>query len=121
MAATHHVITFDNRGICASSGSPATSIEQMATDAIAFIKAMDFEQVDLFGFSMGGMIEQEIVLMEPQLVRKMIIAGTGAAGGEGISTVARVTYLDMLRGFLTVIDDRWLCPNHPSRPNADAR
>ena len=43
---------------------------------------MGLEQVDLFGFSMGGMIAQEIVLMEPQLVRKMIIAGTGPAGGK---------------------------------------
>jgi pimeloyl-ACP methyl ester carboxylesterase len=100
-AATHHVITFDNRGIGASSGAPATSIEQMAKDAIIFIKAMGFERVDLFGFSMGGMIAQEIVLMEPHLVRKLIIAGTGPAGCEGISKVARVTYLDMVRGFLT--------------------
>ena len=60
-AAQHRVITFDNRGIGASSGSPATSIEQMARDAITFIKAMGFERVDLFGFSMGGMIAQEIV------------------------------------------------------------
>jgi pimeloyl-ACP methyl ester carboxylesterase len=64
-AASRHVITFDNRGIGASSGAPATSIEQMAKDAITFIKAMGFERVDLFGFSMGGMIAQEIVLMEP--------------------------------------------------------
>jgi pimeloyl-ACP methyl ester carboxylesterase len=105
-AATRRVIAFDNRGVGASSGSPATSIEQMAEDAITFIKAMGLEQVDLFGFSMGGMIAQEIVLMEPQLVRKMIIAGTGPAGGEGISAVARVTYLDMVRGF------------HSSRPEA---
>src|SRR5206468_5600599 len=74
LAAKHHVITFDNRGIGASSGSPATSIEQMAKDAITFIKAMGFKQVDLFGFSMGGMIAQEIVLMEPPLVRKMSLA-----------------------------------------------
>lgn len=53
-AANRHVITFDNRGVGASSGAPATSIEQMATDAITFIKAMGFAQVDLFGFSMGG-------------------------------------------------------------------
>jgi pimeloyl-ACP methyl ester carboxylesterase len=50
---------------------------------------------------MGGMITQEIALMEPQLVRKMIITGTAPAGGVGISKVARVTYLDMLRGWLT--------------------
>jgi pimeloyl-ACP methyl ester carboxylesterase len=105
-AAKRRVIAFDNRGVGATSGSPATSIEQMAKDAITFIKAMGFEQVDLFGFSMGGMIAQEIVLMEPQLVRKMIIAGTGPAGGEGISKVARVTYLDMVRGFLTHQDPK---------------
>jgi len=105
-AAKHRVITFDNRGIGASSGSPASSIEQMANDARTFIKAMGFEQVDLFGFSMGGMIAQEIALMEPQLVRKMIIAGTGPAGGEGISKVARVTYLDIVRGFLTRQDPK---------------
>jgi pimeloyl-ACP methyl ester carboxylesterase len=106
LAAKHRVITFDNRGVGASSGSPATSIEQMAKDAITFIKAMGFEQVDLFGFSMGGMVAQEIVLMEPRLVRKMIIAGTGPAGGDGISTVARVTYLDIVRGFLTGQDPK---------------
>src|SRR5213594_28650 len=64
-AVSRRVITFDNRGIGASSGSPATSIEQMAKDAITFIRAMGLEKVDLFGFSMGGMIAQEVALMEP--------------------------------------------------------
>jgi pimeloyl-ACP methyl ester carboxylesterase len=104
LAAKHRVITFDNRGVGASSGAPATSMEEMARDAITFIRAMGLAKVDLFGFSMGGMVAQEIVLMEPQLVRKMILTGTGPAGGEGISTVARVTYLDMLRGLLTFQD-----------------
>jgi pimeloyl-ACP methyl ester carboxylesterase len=101
MAAQHHVITFDNRGIGASSGSPSNSIEQMADDAITFIKAMGFQQVDLVGFSLGGMVAQEVVLKEPQLIRKMVLAGTGPAGGEGISTVAGVTFLDMAKGFFT--------------------
>lgn len=105
-AEKRRVIAFDNRGVGATSGVPATSIEQMARDAVTFIEAMGLEQVDLFGFSMGGMIAQEIALMQPQLVRKMIIAGTGPAGGEGISKVARVTYLDMLRGFLTHQDPK---------------
>lgn len=105
-ATTHHVITFDNRGVGASSGAPATSMEEMAKDAISFIKALGLDQVDLFGFSMGGMIAQEIALMEPHLVRKMIITGTGPAGGEGISKVARVTYLDMIRGWLTFQDPK---------------
>ena len=106
LAKNHRVITFDNRGVGASSGTPAASIEEMARDAIIFIKAMGLDQVDLFGFSMGGMIAQEIALMEPQLVRRMIITGTGPAGGEGISGVARVTYLDMLRGWLTFQDPK---------------
>lgn len=106
IAARHRVVTFDNRGVGASSGSPATSMEEMARDAITFIRAKGFDQVDLFGFSMGGMVAQEIVQMEPQLVRRMIIAGTGPAGGEGISQVARVTYLDMLRGWLTFQDPK---------------
>jgi len=105
-AAQHRVIVFDNRGVGASSGSPAKSIEQMAEDAIAFIKAIGFERVDLFGFSMGGMIAQEIVQMAPQLVRKMIITGTGPAGGIGISNVGRVTYLDMVRGWLSFQDPK---------------
>ena len=101
IAARHHVITFSNRGIGASSGEPANSVEQMADDAITFIKGMGLQKVDLVGFSLGGMVAQEIVLKEPQLVRKMVLAGTGPAGGEGISTVAGVTFYDMLRGFFS--------------------
>lgn len=101
IAAKHHVIAFNSRGIGSSSGSPANSMEQMADDAISFIKAKGFQQVDLLGFSMGGMVAQEVVLKEPQLVRKMVLAGTGPAGGEGISTVAGVTFYDILRGLFT--------------------
>ncbi|WP_414636804.1 alpha/beta fold hydrolase [Aquabacterium sp.] len=106
IAAKHHVIVFDNRGVGASTGTPANSIEQMADDAITFIKGMGFKQVDLFGFSMGGMISQEIVLNEPQLVRKMILAGTGPAGGEGISAVAGVANYDLVRGLFTGQDPK---------------
>jgi pimeloyl-ACP methyl ester carboxylesterase len=106
LAARHHVIAFDNRGIGASSGSPSNSIEQMADDAITFIKAKGLRQVDLLGFSMGGMIAQEMVLKEPQLIRKMILAGTGPAGGEGISTVNGVANYDILRGLLTGQDPK---------------
>lgn len=106
LAAKHHVIAFDNRGIGASTGTPANTIEQMTDDAITFIKAKGFKQVDLFGFSMGGMIAQEIVLKEPQLVRKIILAGTGPAGGPGISTVAGVANYDLLRATLTGQDPK---------------
>lgn len=106
IAARHHVIAFDNRGIGASSGSPANSVEQMADDAIRFIKAKGHTQVDLLGFSLGGMVAQEIVLKEPTLVRKMVLAGTGPAGGAGISSVAGVTNYDILRGLLTGQDPK---------------
>jgi len=106
IAANHHVVVFDNRGVGASTGEPAATIEQMADDAISFIKAKGYTQVDLFGFSMGGMIAQEIVLKEPQLVRKIILAGTGPAGGEGISTVAGVSNRALIRGLLTFQDPK---------------
>lgn len=106
IAAKHHVIAFDNRGIGASTGSPSNAMEQMADDAITFIKAMGLKQVDLFGFSMGGMIAQEIVLKEPQLVRKLILAGTGPAGGPGISKVAGVANYDLLRATFTGQDPK---------------
>ncbi len=106
IAAKHRVITFDNRGVGASSGATPTTIEQMASDAVTFIRALGFDQVDLFGFSMGGMIAQVIAHEQPQLVRKMIIAGTGPAGGEGIDKVTRITYLDSARGLLTRRDPK---------------
>ena len=106
IAAKHRVITFDNRGVGASSGSTPTTIEEMARDAVTFIRALGFDQVDLFGFSMGGMIAQVIAQQEPQLVRKMILAGTGPAGGEGIDKVTRITYLDIARGLLTRQDPK---------------
>src|SRR5436190_3453818 len=78
----------------------------MASDAITFIRALGFDQVDLFGFSMGGMIAQVIAQDEPGLVRKMILAGTGPAGGEGIDKVTRTSYLDTARGLLTRRDPK---------------
>ena len=106
IAAKHRVITFDNRGVGASSGSTPTTIEEMASDAVAFIRALGFDQVDLFGFSMGGMIAQVIAQQEPWLVRKMIIAGTGPAGGGGIDKVTRISYVDIARGLLTRRDPK---------------
>src|SRR5438270_3884618 len=106
IAAKHRVITFDNRGVGASSGSTPNTIEAMAKDAGAFIRALDLDQVDLLGFSMGGMIAQVIAEDEPQLVRKLILAGTGPAGGEGIENVTRIAHLDTLRALLTLQDPK---------------
>ena len=106
IAARRRVITFDNRGVGASSGSTPTTIEQMADDAVTFIRALGFDQVDLFGFSMGGMIAQVIAHEQPRIVRRMILAGTGPAGGDGIDKVTRISYLDTARGLLTRRDPK---------------
>ena len=84
IAAKRHVITFDNRGVGASGGSVPHTIDEMAADAVAFIRALGHEQVDLLGFSLGGGVAQVITLEHPELVRRVILAGTGPRGGGGI-------------------------------------
>jgi pimeloyl-ACP methyl ester carboxylesterase len=106
IAAQHPVITFDNRGVGASTGTTPDTIQAMAGDAITFIRELGLNQVDLLGFSMGGMIAQMILQDEPQLVRKLILAGTGPAGGEGIKNVTRISHLDTIRGLLTLTDPK---------------
>jgi pimeloyl-ACP methyl ester carboxylesterase len=106
IAAKRRVIVFDNRGIGASGGSTPNSVEAMARDAIAFIRALGFDQVDLLGFSLGGMVSQVIAQDQPQLVRKLILAGTGPAGGEGIDKVTPITLRAMARGAVTFKDPK---------------
>jgi pimeloyl-ACP methyl ester carboxylesterase len=106
IAQNRHVITFDNRGVGASTGTVPDSIEAMADDAYAFITALGFDKIDAFGFSMGGMIAQVMVQSEPQLFRKLILAGTGPAGGEGIKNVTKLSHLDTVRALLTFQDPK---------------
>jgi pimeloyl-ACP methyl ester carboxylesterase len=106
VAARHRVITFDNRGVGASDGKTPTSIAGMARDTVAFIRALGFDQVDLLAFSLGGFIAQEIAQAEPQLVRKLILAGTGPAGGQGIDKVTATTIQDIVKGALTLKDSK---------------
>jgi pimeloyl-ACP methyl ester carboxylesterase len=106
LAASRRVITFDNRGVGATTGSPATSIDAMARDAVSFIRALGFDRVDLLGFSMGGMVAQVIAADHPALVRKLILAGTGPTGGVGIDRVTRVSNAAVLRGILTFTDPK---------------
>ena len=82
LAKTREVILFDNAGIGASSGEVPPSIPQMGANAIAFIRALDLPKVDVLGFSIGGMVAQEIGLQAPDLVRKLILVGTGPRGAN---------------------------------------
>lgn len=106
IAQHHHVITIDYRGVGASTGTPAPTVEAMADDAAAFITALGYRKVDIFSFSLGGMVAQALVLKHPELVRKLILTGTGPAGGHGIDQVAGTTYYDMLRSALARKDPK---------------
>ncbi len=106
IAAKRRVITFDNRGVGASTGSTPRTIQAMAKDAVTFIRALGLEHVDIHGFSMGGMIAQVIVQTDPQLVRKLILSGTGPAGGEGIKNVTLLSHLDTVRALFTLQDPK---------------
>jgi len=89
LARDREVILFNNVGVSSSSGEVPTKFEQMAADAIAFIKALGLKQVDLFGFSIGGMVVQEITLQAPDLVRRLIVDGTGPRGGQGMESLTQ--------------------------------
>ncbi|BEV08881.1 alpha/beta hydrolase [Methylophilus sp. DW102] len=75
------VVVFNNRGVGATNGVVADNIAQMTTDAYAFIQALGYKQVDVLGFSMGGFVAQELAAQHPELVRKVILAGTTHQGG----------------------------------------
>ncbi|HWT52137.1 MAG TPA: alpha/beta hydrolase [Caulobacter sp.] len=106
LASQHRVVALDNRGVGGSSGSVPRDIAAMARDAVAFIRAMGLQQVDLLGFSMGGFVAQQIVLSEPKLVRRLILTGTGPAGGVGIDKVTGISVRAMIKGALTSNDPK---------------
>jgi pimeloyl-ACP methyl ester carboxylesterase len=106
IAAERHVITFDNRGVGASTGTVPGSVEEMADDAYTLIKALGFDKIDIFSFSLGGMIAQDLVVKHPELVRKLVLTGTGPRGGKDIDKVVGVTYWDILRATLTRQDPK---------------
>jgi len=106
LAKEHTVIAFNNRGVGSSGGKVPLTVEEMAADTISFIKALGYEKVNLLGFSLGGMIAQYVIQQSPQLVNKLILAGTGPAGGVGIENVTKLTLLDMLRAAVTLNDPK---------------
>src|SRR5260370_14837082 len=87
LARDREVILFNNACVSSSSGEVRTTFEQMGANAIAFIKALGLKQVDILGFSIGGMVAQEITLQSPDLVRRLIVDGTGPRGGQGMESL----------------------------------
>lgn len=84
LAAERPVVLFDNRGIGRSSGVTPDNIAEMASDATAFIEALELPRVDLLGFSLGGMIAQQMLFDRPTLIRRAILVGTGGPGAAGM-------------------------------------
>ncbi len=86
-AQDREVILFNNAGISSSSGEVPTSIEEMAQHAAAFIDALGVKNLDALGFSLGGLIAQQFTIDRPDLVRKLILVGTGPRSGEGMASL----------------------------------
>jgi pimeloyl-ACP methyl ester carboxylesterase len=84
LAANRRVITFDNVGVGATTGTTPDTIEAMAHGAIAFLEAMDLQLVDLLGFSIGSFIAQEIALIRPDLLRRVVLASAAPQGATGM-------------------------------------
>jgi pimeloyl-ACP methyl ester carboxylesterase len=82
LAKNREVILFDNAGISSSSGRVPTKVQEMGANAIAFIKARGLSKVDVLGFSIGGMVSQEIAVQAPDLVRRLILVGTGTRSAD---------------------------------------
>jgi pimeloyl-ACP methyl ester carboxylesterase len=84
LAQDREVILLDNRGVGGSTGVVPENVTTMARDALAFIDALGLEQIDLLGFSLGGHVAQELVLLRPRLVRRLVLAGTAPQGGPDL-------------------------------------
>jgi pimeloyl-ACP methyl ester carboxylesterase len=89
LARDREVILFNNAGISNSSGEVPTTFEQMGANAVAFIRALGLNKADVLGFSIGGMVAQEIALQAPDLVRRLILLGTGPRGGQGMESLTQ--------------------------------
>jgi pimeloyl-ACP methyl ester carboxylesterase len=116
-AREREVILFNNAGVSSSSGEVPTTVEEMGANAAAFIKALGLTNVDVLGFSLGGLVAQEITLQAPHLVRRLVLVGTGPRSGESMATgtpegqkIFGATYQEP--------DDLWLSVFFtPSRPS----
>jgi pimeloyl-ACP methyl ester carboxylesterase len=107
LASKHRVIATDYRGIGGSGGKAPLTIAEMARDTIALIRRLGFEKVDLLGFSLGGFVAQDVALKAPGLVRKLILTGTGPAGGQDIEKVWAASWPLMIKGLLTLRDPKF--------------
>jgi len=84
LAPGRRVVTFDNTGVGGSSGQTPDTVRQMARDAIAFITALGSGQADILGFSIGSFVAQEIALIRPAIIRRLVLASSAPQGAAGM-------------------------------------
>ena len=100
IAAGREVILVDNSGVGLSTGSTPHSVKGLARDVLAFVDALGLTEIDLLRFSLGGFVAQEVVLLRPRLVRRLVLAGTGPEGGRGFHAwseeITSHAYMDVL-------------------------
>ena len=108
LAATRDVILFSDAAVGSSTGSPATSVDQKADNAAAFIEAVGLSSVDVLGFSMGGFVAQSIAVRRPDLVRKVVLVGTGPGGNPETEPPTDIVFEIALRQGYTHDDVRYL-------------
>lgn len=119
LAQNREVILFNNAGISSSSGEVPTTIAGMGANAIAFIKALGLTKIDLLGFSIGGMVAQEITLQAPKLVRRLILVGTALRGGEGIAPMTEVA-AKIFAAAYDPPENLWLAVHFTPSPSSQA-
>ena len=122
IAQEHHVIVMDLPGVGASQGKVADTIPGMAAQTVEIIKALGYDKINLLGLSMGGMIAQEIVRLEGNLINRLILAGTGPRGGVEMDKVTGKTFRFMFKGALHRVDPkRYIFYNHDEQGGVEAR
>lgn len=116
-----HVVLLDLPGVGASEGKVATTISGMAEQVITIIKTMGYPSINLLGLSMGGMVAQEVVRLEPNLVNRLILVGTGHRGGLGIDKVTSTTFHYMARASFHRVDPkRYIFYGHDDKGKIEA-
>ena len=122
IAQEHHVIVMDLPGVGASQGKVADTIPGMAAQTVEIIKALGYDKINLLGLSMGGMIAQEIVRLEGNLVNRLVLAGTGPRGGVEMDKVTGKTFRFMFKDALHRGDPkRYIFYNHDEQGGVEAR
>lgn len=84
-AADHDVVLFDNAGVASSGGETPSTVSEMTQHCVAFCRALGFAKINVLGFSLGGMIAQQLACDFPEFVERLILVGTGPRGGEGMT------------------------------------